>query len=316
MSEKPAISILIPACNEEAFIGATLAHLEPLAEGEVEVLVGLDGCTDGTEGIVRSFPFVRVFSWPDRRGKSAVLNDLGRQARAPVRIVHDVDWTLVANRASLARLAKDFRDDSLGAVALPPHNLPFDVERSQVRSRTFRMAAIAVNRLHEFLLEKQCLSTPAGLFVDRSRIVFPMPINIYRAEAVGELSTVADDFERFEQIAADPRWKIKVYNSPGEPYFSITRKSFSFSEHYRRRVRGHLARAQMAPSRGAVSADFRRQFLRWCWARRRKLGRDLLDIAVWLGIIAVARFHAGLLMRGGVPSAREAWKMRDSRKTP
>jgi len=142
-----------------------------------------------------------------------------------------------------------------------------------------------------------------------------MPINIYRAEAVGELSTVADDFERFEQIARGERWKIKVYNSPKEPYFSITRKSFSFAEHYRRRVRGHLARAQMAPSRVPVSGDFHREFLRWCWARRRRLGRDLLDIAAWLGIIAVARFHAGLLMRRGVPTAREAWTMRDSRKT-
>ncbi len=59
----PEISILIPACNEEAMIGATLSRLERLTGDELEVLVGLDGCTDRTEDIVRGFRFPRVLSW-------------------------------------------------------------------------------------------------------------------------------------------------------------------------------------------------------------------------------------------------------------
>lgn len=310
----PTISILIPACNEEAIIGATLARLAPLAGEEVEVLVGLDGCTDSTERVVRGCGFARVFPWNTRRGKPAVLGSLAQAARGAIHVVHDVDWTFVADRAAIQRLLADFSDPSLGAVALPPHNLPFDLERSRVRSRTYLMAAVAVNRLHEFLAEAQCERADDGLFVDRSRILFPMPINIYRAEAVGELSTVADDFERFWQLVAQPKWRIKVSDDPQQAHFRITRRRFSFGEHYRRRVRGHLARAQLStisPQRG--SRGFGKAFLGWSLANRRRLGRDLLDIAAWLAIIGIARAHAKLLMWGGVPSARAAWTMRDSR---
>ena len=49
------LSFLIPAHNEEKIISKTLNNLINLPYENYEVLVGLDGCTDRTEEIVKRF---------------------------------------------------------------------------------------------------------------------------------------------------------------------------------------------------------------------------------------------------------------------
>ncbi len=57
LSEK--IGIVIPACNEEACIGAVLAELlQSIDPGKFVVLVGVNGSTDRTAEIARRFPVV------------------------------------------------------------------------------------------------------------------------------------------------------------------------------------------------------------------------------------------------------------------
>jgi glycosyltransferase involved in cell wall biosynthesis len=56
---RPRFSVIVPARNEEAFIGKCLASIEaaaaPFPPGAVEKVVVLNRCTDGTETIARSF---------------------------------------------------------------------------------------------------------------------------------------------------------------------------------------------------------------------------------------------------------------------
>jgi len=49
------ISFLISAHNEEKIIGRTLENLINLPYENYEIILGLDGCTDNTERIVKSF---------------------------------------------------------------------------------------------------------------------------------------------------------------------------------------------------------------------------------------------------------------------
>lgn len=66
------ISCIICAFNEAARIGAVLqiASTHPLLS---EVVVVDDGSTDGTSQVVKSFPSVRLISYPDNRGKSNAM---------------------------------------------------------------------------------------------------------------------------------------------------------------------------------------------------------------------------------------------------
>lgn len=59
------VSIIVPARNEEASLGACLQSL--VAQGAAEIIVVDDGSTDRTREIAESFPGVRVISAPPLR---------------------------------------------------------------------------------------------------------------------------------------------------------------------------------------------------------------------------------------------------------
>jgi glycosyltransferase involved in cell wall biosynthesis len=63
---KMKISLIIPAHNEEKYIGDCLESIQKYANDVFEVIVVDNVCTDRTSEIARSFPFVRVVSQPNK----------------------------------------------------------------------------------------------------------------------------------------------------------------------------------------------------------------------------------------------------------
>jgi glycosyltransferase involved in cell wall biosynthesis len=81
-SKAPALSIVIPAYNEERHIERTLAHTQEYLRARAlpsEVVISDDGSRDGTAQLVRAWqardeePPVRLVSLPMNRGKGAAL---------------------------------------------------------------------------------------------------------------------------------------------------------------------------------------------------------------------------------------------------
>ena len=60
------ISLIIPAYNEEKYLGDCLKSVEPYAKDLFEVIVVDNVCTDRTVEIARSFPFVKVVNQPQK----------------------------------------------------------------------------------------------------------------------------------------------------------------------------------------------------------------------------------------------------------
>ncbi len=60
------ISLIIPAYNEENYIGECLASVQKYANDLFEVIVVDNVCTDRTAEIAESFPFVRVVKQPNK----------------------------------------------------------------------------------------------------------------------------------------------------------------------------------------------------------------------------------------------------------
>jgi glycosyltransferase involved in cell wall biosynthesis len=98
------ISIIIPACNEEAVIGRCIASiLEAAEQGEVEIIVVANGCVDDTIGVARSFGGpVRVMECP-QASKPAALNLGDASARGFPRFYLDAD--IVIGMPSLRAVA-------------------------------------------------------------------------------------------------------------------------------------------------------------------------------------------------------------------
>ena len=90
---EPQVSVVLVAHNEADRIGRRLDNLLSLdyRRDHLEILVGSDGCTDGTAQIARTYEpaGVTVLAFEQRRGKSAVLNDLVAKARGEIVVLAD-----------------------------------------------------------------------------------------------------------------------------------------------------------------------------------------------------------------------------------
>lgn len=112
-------SVVVAAHNEAETLPRKLASLLASADGERigEVLVGSDGSDDGTVQAVEALrdKRVRVVTFPERRGKAAVLNDLVPQCRSEVVVLTDARQEI--EPGALAALLANFADERVGVVS-------------------------------------------------------------------------------------------------------------------------------------------------------------------------------------------------------
>lgn len=113
----PAISIVFAAHNEQAVIERKMRNCEGLLypAQQLEILVGCDGCTDQTAKLAAAtLPAARVFDYPERSGKPAVLNRLAAAATGDLLVFCDANTMLQPD--SLDSLARHFTNPAVGCV--------------------------------------------------------------------------------------------------------------------------------------------------------------------------------------------------------
>jgi glycosyltransferase involved in cell wall biosynthesis len=121
-------SVLVPAHNEEAYLGACLASIEAAArpyQGLVETVVALNRCTDGTEEIARAHGAVIVRE--DARNLAKIRNAAARAASGEILVTIDADSTMSANMLSEIDRALARGDTIGGGVALIPDRLSLGI---------------------------------------------------------------------------------------------------------------------------------------------------------------------------------------------
>lgn len=117
-------SVLVPAHNEEAYIGACLASIEAAAQPYprgVETIVAVNRCTDRTEAIAldRGAAIVRE----DARNLARIRNGAARAACGEILVTIDADSTMSANMLSEIDRALARGDSIGGGVSLIPERL-------------------------------------------------------------------------------------------------------------------------------------------------------------------------------------------------
>jgi cellulose synthase/poly-beta-1,6-N-acetylglucosamine synthase-like glycosyltransferase len=118
-AEEAVVSVIIPAHNEAAHLGQTLASVLDQSYPWLEVLVVDDGSSDGTLQVARRWqeqdPRVRVFRNEQRTGKASAQNLALHFASGEFVVVLDADSSL--SRTSVAEALKKFCDPQVGAVS-------------------------------------------------------------------------------------------------------------------------------------------------------------------------------------------------------
>ncbi|MGH7684757.1 MAG: glycosyltransferase, partial [Vulcanimicrobiaceae bacterium] len=118
----PLITIIVPAHNEEASIGAKIENLlaSDYPRECMDILIGSDGSSDRTEEIVRRYAgeCVGLVSFPQQHGKSAIQNGLVSLASGEILFFTDADCAFKPN--TLRVLIDNFADASVGLVTGRP----------------------------------------------------------------------------------------------------------------------------------------------------------------------------------------------------
>src|SRR5271167_1446404 len=122
VTERPMVSVIVPARNEESCLGACLESLAAQAGLSFEIIVVDDGSTDRTREIARSFSGVRVVDpGPLRAGWSGKNNALVAGAKAA-----QGEWLLftdadtVHRAGSLARSVAEVRQQKAALLSYSP----------------------------------------------------------------------------------------------------------------------------------------------------------------------------------------------------
>lgn len=113
----PTVTLVIAAYNEEEVLEEKIANCRELLypAGQMELLIGSDGSTDGTAAVLSRHPEIKSFLFDENRGKAAVLNDLIGYASGEILVFSDANTMLQPD--AVAALSREFRDPEAGVVS-------------------------------------------------------------------------------------------------------------------------------------------------------------------------------------------------------
>ena len=114
-------SIVIPAHNEEKYLPRCLASIQAAASpypGEVEVIVALNRCTDGTEAVARAAGAKIVVE--DARNMAAIRNAGARAATGEILVTIDADSAMSPNMLQVVDKAISSGKHVGGGVVILP----------------------------------------------------------------------------------------------------------------------------------------------------------------------------------------------------
>ncbi len=113
----PAVTLVIPAFNEEEYIDAKIKNSLALdyPKDKLEIIVITDGSTDNTAARARKFAEVTTLHKHERGGKAAAMNRAMSFVTTPIVAFSDANTLL--NPEAMVHLTSPFADKLVGAVA-------------------------------------------------------------------------------------------------------------------------------------------------------------------------------------------------------
>ena len=118
LTDRPFLSVIIPAFNEEARLPATLKAFEELQQTtSVEIILVCDGCTDHTDAVAAEWKNrlpIHILTYPINRGKGYAVRQGVRQASG--QIIAFVDADGATPPMELLRLSEPIASGSVDMV--------------------------------------------------------------------------------------------------------------------------------------------------------------------------------------------------------
>ncbi|HYV66364.1 MAG TPA: glycosyltransferase family 2 protein [Myxococcales bacterium] len=214
----PHVSVLFSAYNEAACIGRRLENLleQDYPADHLEILVGSDGSTDGTDAIVQHYAARGVkLSRGERAGKAGVLARLIGMAKGDVLVLTDANTEF--EKDAIRFLVQPLRDPAVG-LACGRLRLHSPLGAPIVESWYWKLESL----LKMYESRRGCvMGANGGIYAVRRQLFPPMPEGTVVDDFVAALRVLQTGYE----VRYEPEAVAHEEAAPGH------------SDEYRRRVR-------------------------------------------------------------------------------
>lgn len=309
--KKIKLSFLIAAHNEEKIIGKTLKHLSGILYKDYEVIIGLDGCTDNTEKIVKYWKRknnnIGYFKLNLRKGKNLVINSIIKKAKGEIIIINDADWLFsIENKDSILKLVKIFDDEKIGGIA-ESFPVEWDAEKIKRGDIGYKMVAYSSYLWLEFQKNKYSHKISEELsIVDEPKMFMT---NIFRKKLFKDNYSLADDFERTRNIIKNG-YRIVFFNYEKMPRMTAIYDKIKISDIYKQKIRTARAREQIKDKEKIGFSDYYFPSIFYIFVNSWKFGVSIgILMTIWLIIGSLATF----VSKFKKISTKEGWQLRAKR---
>lgn len=225
----PIVSIIVPAYNEEKVIGKKIENALALdyPKDKLEITVTSDASTDETNNIVQAYAGreVKLIAWPERKGKTAMLNSLVPTARGEIIVFTDAN--AMFRKDAIRMLVRNFADKSVGCVCgeLYLTNQESHTARGEgfywwyetfLKRKESETGSVLFTNGAIYAIRKSLFEPLASGWADD----FMLPLSIARRGYRSVQEPEAVGFERTSMLAVDEfRRKIRIITRDSSAYF-------------------------------------------------------------------------------------------------
>jgi glycosyltransferase involved in cell wall biosynthesis len=250
------ISFIVPVHDEEKILFDTLCGLTKVPYDNYEIIVGLDGCTDNSMAIAKLCAQednrIKIFSFVERRGKNALINDLIKLAEGEIIIMHDCDWKFDwKSPDKLERMISLFDNDTIGGIAES-----FPITWPPKENDNLMKVGITIHGKIwiDYIKEKGIV---LGDWILLNRNEFPLLVNIFRKDKYIPTETLGDDFERCLDIFKRGDLVLAAKNDEWPRMISNGKEEYTFGSLLKQKERTAIARDQLKDKLGGRSLPTR-----------------------------------------------------------
>jgi cellulose synthase/poly-beta-1,6-N-acetylglucosamine synthase-like glycosyltransferase len=255
----PSISVLISVYNEEEVIGRKLQSIwdSKYISGDIEILIGSDASTDGTNQILRDLSAKReglhFFEFRERQGKANIMNQLVQKARGEILVLTDAN--VILDEVALFGMVKHYKNPAIGLVDTYMINRGQKKNGISIQESAYISMEVKVKN-NESKLWGTMMGPFGGCYSLRKSLYSPVPVNFKVDDFYINMMVLDKGFRSINEMDA------RVYEDV----------SNDMKEEFRRKVRISTGNFQnlaffssvlLKPFSGRAFCFFSHKVLRW-----------------------------------------------------
>jgi len=302
--------------NEEKILEKSLAHLDNILYNNYEVIIGLDGCTDKSEEIVKKFAKkskikFKYFKLNLRQGKPAVIDAIIKKAHGEIIFINDADWLYqIKSKEDMQELLEVFKNKNIGGIA---ESFPLEWHKDRLENSNlgYKIEAWSTFFWYNFQKKKFTYKKNKGSKISYVKEPTMFLTNIFRKKLYNPNFSLGDDFERTKNITKQ-NYEVVLFDNPNLPRLKPIYNKLSIKDLFKSKIRTAIAREQLIEGQ-VFNLTLMNYYIPATWYIFKEGWRNGIKVGLmmsaWIGING----FASVIAKFKKIDTREGWAIRNER---